>query len=78
MAAQDDKDKLAAAQAAEYSTYVATGNIYHNGALAYTAGHAVPVSNVKAYKYDQSDQVKKVTKAAANPPAEVIAANEKK
>lgn len=44
-------EDFAAAQAAEYGTYVALAPIRHDGVLAYGVGDAVPVSNVEAYGY---------------------------
>lgn len=56
---------LMAAQAKEYSTYVATQDIYIGTALAYRAGDPVPVSNVERHGYDKNNQVAKIgTKAA--------------
>jgi hypothetical protein len=50
----------------EYSQYVATRDIYHDGGLAYRTGDPVPASNVKAHSYDENGLVSKAgTKAAA-------------
>jgi hypothetical protein len=45
---------------AEYSTYRAIAPIVHDGALAYVPGHAVPVSNVQQYGYDELGLVEKI------------------
>lgn len=42
-----EADQRRAEQAAEYGKYRANQNIYVGGALAYLAGHPVPVSNVE-------------------------------
>jgi hypothetical protein len=44
-------EEFQARQAAEYGQFVAKQNIYYDGALAYTAGHPVPASNVEAHGY---------------------------
>lgn len=63
-------EEFAAAQHAEYSTYVATVPILHGGARAYNPGDPVPVSNVEAYDYVAQGFVRKVEDPApAAPPA---------
>lgn len=58
-------EELAAYQAKvdeEWGVWIADPKgpgIFYNGALAYTPGSAVPVSNVKKYSYDKSGQVVK-------------------
>jgi hypothetical protein len=47
-------------EAAEYSSFVATSDIYHDGEVAYRPGHAVPVSNVERYKYHDQGLVKQL------------------
>lgn len=54
-----------ATQTKEYSTYIATQDIYVGVALAYKTGDPVPVSNVEAHGYDKNGMVAKAgTKAA--------------
>ncbi len=53
-------EDFAAAQHAEYSTYVATVPILHGGARAYNPGDPVPISNVEAYDYLQQGFVREV------------------
>lgn len=43
--------------AEDYGRWVATEDIYHDGALAYAAGHPVPHSNVERHGYDQQGVV---------------------
>jgi len=50
----------AKAEAAEYATFRAKVDIYHDGVVAYRPGHAVPVSNVERYKYDDQGLVERV------------------
>jgi hypothetical protein len=50
----------AEAEAAEYTTWKAKVDIWHDGVVAYRPGHAVPVSNVAQYKYDEQDLVERV------------------
>ena len=46
------------AEAAEYTTWVAVGDIAVSpGVLAYTRGHVVPISNVEKYGYDEDGLV---------------------
>jgi hypothetical protein len=72
----DEQSAHAKAQAEEYGSFVAVGNILHDGVLAYTAGHPVPKSNVEKYGYEADGLVAKVKRAdaAAAQPAEVKAA----
>jgi hypothetical protein len=58
--AQKAYEKRAEEELAEYSTYVATADISFNGVPAYRAGHPVPVSNVRKFRYDEQGLVKKV------------------
>ncbi|HYS39167.1 MAG TPA: hypothetical protein VEO01_26420 [Pseudonocardiaceae bacterium] len=51
-------DEFEFAQIDEYARYVAVVDIPHGNALAYAAGHPVPVSNVKQYGYDVLGWVK--------------------
>lgn len=53
-------DEMATMQAIEYGTYVANQDIRHGVALAYCAGHPVPVSNVATYGYDRAGLVDRV------------------
>lgn len=45
---------------AEYSTFRAKVPIWHEGYVAYRPGHAVPVSNVEKYHYDEQGLVERV------------------
>jgi hypothetical protein len=54
-----DVEDFAAAQEAEYATYVATEPILVDGARAYNAGDPVPASNVKTHGYLQLGVVRK-------------------
>jgi len=60
MATKKAYERRAEQELAEYSTYVATATILHNGAPAYRAGHPVPVSNVRKFRYDEQGLVKRV------------------
>ena len=55
-----DVEDFAAAQAAEYATYVALEPILVDGARAYNPGDPVPVSNVEKHDYLQMGVVRKV------------------
>ena len=55
---QELQDYLAA-QIKEYSTYVATADIYVGNALAYRAGDPVPIGNVELHGYDKDGLVAK-------------------
>lgn len=44
----------------DYSQYVATETIYHDGAVAYREDDPVPASNVKLHGYDEAGVVKRV------------------
>ena len=44
-------EEFAAAQEAEYATYVATEVILVDGSRAYNVGDAVPISNVERHQY---------------------------
>ena len=59
-----DVEDFAAAQAAEYATFVATGPILVDGVRAYNAGDPVPVSNVERHGYLQLGVVRKATDPA--------------
>jgi hypothetical protein len=48
-----------AAQEKEWTQFVATAQIFHDGVLAYDVGHAVPASNVSTYGYDTQGLVEK-------------------
>lgn len=61
--------------AQEYGQYVATQDIYYDGALAYVAGHAVPATNVEAHGYLDSGQVKKVASKTQAAKAAAVAAD---
>ena len=61
MASSPSFEARAEAEAAEYSTFRAKVPIYHEGYVAYRPGHAVPVSNVELYKYDEQGLVERVT-----------------
>lgn len=61
----------AAAEAAEYNTWVAVTDIYFDGLPAYRPGMAVPVSNVALYGYDVQGLVKRVEVAPEAPAAEL-------
>jgi len=54
-----DVEDFAAAQAAEYATYVATEPILVDGARAYNVGDPVPASNVEKHGYVQLGVVRK-------------------
>ena len=54
-----DVEDFAAAQEAEYATYVATEPILVDGARAYNPGDAVPASNVEKHGYVQLGVVRK-------------------
>lgn len=77
MTAKKSFENRAEAEAVEYSTFVASSDIYHDGQVAYRPGHAVPVSNVELYKYDEQGLVKrlrgeeKAQALAANSPVSV-------
>lgn len=62
----------------EYSQYVATRDIYHDGGLAYRAGDPVPASNVKAHNYAENGLVAKPGTKAAAAATGVDAGTEKK
>jgi hypothetical protein len=47
-------------QIKEYGTYVAVVDISHGNAVAYRAGHPVPISNVERWGYDKLGYVAKV------------------
>jgi hypothetical protein len=66
-----DVEDFAAAQEAEYATYVATEAILVDGARAYNAGDPVPVSNVEKHGYLQLGVVRKATDPAPEPVAVV-------
>ena len=53
-------EDFAAAQEAEYATYVATETILYDGVRAYNAGDPVPASNVEKHDYLQLGLVRKV------------------
>jgi len=55
---------LAAAQAEEYGTYIATKPIDIGGARAFNTGDPVPVSHVKRGVVAESDVARTSTKAA--------------
>ena len=59
-----DVEDFAAAQAAEYATYVATEPILVDGARAYNVGDPVPASNVERHSYLQQGLVRKATDPA--------------
>lgn len=61
----------AAAEAAEYGTYVAVATIYFDGLPAYRAGMAVPVSNVVLHGYEEQGLVRRVDAAPVEQPAPV-------
>ena len=53
------------AVAEEWGTWVATQDIFFNGALAVPKGDSVPKANVEAYRYDELGWVaRRDTKAA--------------
>lgn len=56
-------EEHAAAQAAEYGTYVATKTIHIGGARAFNVGDPVPVSHVEAGVVDEDSVAKTTTKA---------------
>ena len=62
-----DVEDFAAAQAAEYATYVATEPILVDGVRAYSPGDPVPVSNVEKHGYVQLGVVRKATDPAPEP-----------
>lgn len=65
MSEPTEYDQHLAAQEKEYGTYVATAVITFDGARAFNPGDPVPVSHVKAYRYDEAGLVaKRGTKAA--------------
>lgn len=72
MAAKKSFESRAEAEQAEYSTFVATSDIYHDGQVAYRPGHAVPASNVDLYKYDEQGLVKRLR---GEEKAQALAAN---
>ena len=75
----DDDEAIAAeqdAQVAEYSQWVATQDILHDGALAYSTGYPVPASNVETYGYDKLGWVAKVGAEDIAEPAEEESADE--
>ncbi len=43
----------------DYAQYVATEDIYYDGAVAYRVGDPVPASNVKRHGYDESGVVER-------------------
>jgi len=47
------------AVAEEWGTWVATQDIFFNGALAVPKGDSVPKANVEAYRYDELGWVEK-------------------
>jgi hypothetical protein len=57
-------EEFKAAQAVEYGTWVAREDIFHGSALAYVAGHPVPVSNVERHGYDELGLVERVAPVA--------------
>ena len=59
-----DVEDFAAAQEAEYATYVATEPILVDGARAYNPGDAVPASNVEKHGYLQLGVVRKTSDPA--------------
>lgn len=59
----DFPDEFKAVQGVEYGTFVAAEDIFHLGALAYAAGHPVPVSNVELHRYEEIGAVRRVAKA---------------
>ena len=59
-----DVEDYAAAQEAEYGTYVANETIYFEGARAYNVGDAVPVSNVVRHDYLALGVVRKTSDPA--------------
>ena len=65
-----DVEDFAAAQAAEYATYVATEPILVDGARAYNVGDPVPASNVEKHGYVQLGVVRKATDPAPEPAAD--------
>ena len=56
-------EEYSAAQAAEYSTYVATEEILIDGARAFNVGDAVPVSHVERGVVSPDSVAKQSTKA---------------
>lgn len=56
-------EELAAAQAAEYGTYVATKTITIRGARAFNVGDPVPASHVERGVVDEDSVAKVTTKA---------------
>ena len=59
-----DVEDFAAAQAAEYATFVATEPILVDGARAYNVGDPVPASSVERHSYLQQGLVRKATDPA--------------
>ena len=57
-------EDFAAAQAAEYATFVASEPILVDGVRAYNPGDPVPVSNVEKHGYLQLGVVRKATDPA--------------
>jgi hypothetical protein len=59
--------ELRAAQEREYGQYIATGHIYVDGSLAFTEGHAVPVSHITSglVSVDQVRNLKLVSAAVS-------------
>lgn len=53
-------EQRAAQEAVEYGTWRAKYPIQHDGVIAYMPGHAVPVSNVERYGYDEMGLVERV------------------
>jgi hypothetical protein len=53
-------EELQHVQAVEYGTYAANGDIHHGTALAYAAGHPVPVSAVERYGYEEMGLVRRI------------------
>jgi hypothetical protein len=71
-----DAAAYAAAQAKNYSEYVAAGPIYIGGALAYFANAPVSSASVEDGTVSKDQVVKVGTKAAADiPPAAPVAAD---
>lgn len=61
MAAKKSPEEIRAEQeAAEYATWVAVRDIPYGDVIAFREGHAVPVSHVERYGYDEQGFVKRV------------------
>lgn len=60
-------EQFQAAQAKEYSTYVAKEVIFLDGARAFNPGQPVPVSHVERFKYDEQGLVEKAKPAKTTP-----------